>query len=65
MTAELEHGEDGKVTGEITGERGDHADRGGRMSGDLLRFKMTRSMGSRTFTASWSLTVEGETCRGR
>ena len=34
------------------------------MSGDLLRFKTTRSMGSRSFTSSWSLTVEGEELSG-
>ena len=45
-------------------EIGDTAVDDGRMSGDLLRFKTTRSMGERSFTASWSLTVEGESLEG-
>jgi imidazolonepropionase-like amidohydrolase len=34
------------------------------MSGDLLRFDTTRSMGERTMTAGWSLTIEGESLSG-
>jgi len=64
MTADLTMAEDGKVTGEITSERGTTAIEEGRMSGDLLRFKVTRSMGSRSFTSSWSLAVEGESLSG-
>ena len=64
MTAELEMKEDGKVTGEISSDRGDTPIDKGRMSGDLLHFKTTRSMGARSFTASWSLTVEGESLEG-
>jgi imidazolonepropionase-like amidohydrolase len=64
VTAELDMDEDGKVTGEITGERGSTPIEEGRMSGDLLRFKMTRSMGGRTITSSWSLTVEEESLSG-
>ena len=64
MTADLTMAEDGKVTGEITSERGTTPIEDGRMSADLLRFKTTRSMGSRSFTSSWSLTVEGESLSG-
>ena len=64
MTAELDMDEDGVVTGEIVGERGTTAIDDGKMSDDLLRFKTTRSMGERSFTASWSLTVEGESLSG-
>ena len=64
ITADLTMAEDGKVTGEITSERGTTPIEEGRMSGDLLRFKTTRSMGSRSFTSSWSLTVEGEEVSG-
>ncbi len=64
MTAKLEMDDDGKVTGEITGERGATPLEDGKMSGDLLRFKTTRSMGERSFTASWSLTVEGDSLSG-
>jgi imidazolonepropionase-like amidohydrolase len=63
LTAELEMSDDGKVTGEITGRATTTIDEG-RMSGDLLRFETTRSMGERTMTASWSLTVEGESLSG-
>ncbi len=64
MTVELEMKEDGKVTGEISSDRGDTSIDDGRMSGDLLRFETTRSMGERSFTAKWSLTVEGESLEG-
>ena len=64
MTAELEMSADGKVRGEITGERGSTVMDDARMSGDLLRFETTRSMGGQTMTASWSLTVEGERLSG-
>jgi imidazolonepropionase-like amidohydrolase len=63
MTAEIEMSDDGKVTGEITGRATTAIDEG-RMSGDLLRFETTRSMGEQTMTASWSLTVEGESLSG-
>jgi imidazolonepropionase-like amidohydrolase len=64
MTAEIEMKEDGKVTGEIVGQQGTRTLDEGRMSGDLLRFKTTREMGGRSFTGSWSLTVEGEKLSG-
>ncbi|MHC4794798.1 MAG: amidohydrolase family protein, partial [Planctomycetota bacterium] len=64
MTLELEMDEDGKVGGEISTERGDTPVDDGRMSDDLLRFETTRSMGERSFTAKWSLTVEGESLAG-
>jgi imidazolonepropionase-like amidohydrolase len=64
MTAEVDMAEDGKVTGEITGESGSTAMDDAKMSGDLLRFETTRSLGGRSMTASWSLTVEGESLSG-
>ena len=64
MEATVEMAEDGKVTGEIQGESGATSLDEGRMSADLLRFKTTRSMGGREMTASWSLTVEGESLAG-
>ena len=64
MTADLEMAEDGKVSGEITSERGTSDVEEGRMSGDLLRFKITREMGGRSMQASYSLTVEGESLAG-
>ncbi len=64
MKIEIEMKEDGKVTGEISTDQGDTPVDDGRMSGDLLRFKTTRSMGGRSFTASWSLSVEGESVEG-
>jgi imidazolonepropionase-like amidohydrolase len=64
MTLELEMAEDGKVSGELSTDQGDTSLDDGRMSGDLLRFKTTRSMGGRSFTASWSLTVDGEKVEG-
>jgi len=63
LTAELEMSSDGKVTGEITGRATTEIDEG-RMSDDLLRFETTREMGGRSMTASWSLTVEGESLSG-
>jgi imidazolonepropionase-like amidohydrolase len=56
--------EDGMVKGDITGESGTTAMDDGRMAGDLLSFETTRSMGGQSFTASWSLTVEGERLEG-
>jgi len=64
MTAEFEMSEDGKVSGEISGERGTDAIEKGRMSGDRLSFKMTRSMGGRSMQASFSLILEGEKSTG-
>jgi imidazolonepropionase-like amidohydrolase len=64
MTAEIEMSEDGKVKGEIVSEMGTTAMDEGRMSADLLRFKTTREFGGRSMTASWSLTIEGESASG-
>ena len=64
MTATLEMAEDGKVTGEVVGESGESAVEKGRMSGDLLRFKVTRSMGGRSMETSYSLEVSGEQLDG-
>ncbi|MDX1501922.1 MAG: amidohydrolase family protein [Thermoanaerobaculia bacterium] len=64
FTAKLEMSEDGKVTGELTSERGESSVEDGKMSGDLLRFETTREMGGQSFTASFSLTVEGESLSG-
>ncbi len=64
MTAELEMSEDGKVKGNIESQQGTTALEDGRMSGDLLRFKTTREFGGRSRTASWSLTLDGESIAG-
>jgi imidazolonepropionase-like amidohydrolase len=64
MTAELEMSEDGKVKGEIVGEMGTTVMDEARMSGALLRFKTTREFGGRSMTASWTLTVDGESISG-
>jgi len=64
VSLELTMAEDGKVTGETVSERGPTPLEEGRMSADLLRFKTTRTMGPRTLTSSWSLTVAGETLSG-
>lgn len=64
VSLELTMEEDGKVTGETVSERGTTTLEEGRMSGNLLRFKTTRTMGPGTFTSSWSLTVEDETLSG-
>ncbi len=64
MTAELEMSDDGKVKGEIISERGTTPVDDGQMSGEMLSFETTRSMGGQSFTASWSLSVEGERLSG-
>jgi imidazolonepropionase-like amidohydrolase len=64
MTAELEMSEDGKVKGDITSEQGTTAVDEGKMAADRLSFETTRSMGGQSFTASWSLNVEGERLTG-
>ncbi len=61
---ELEMSEDGKVSGEMSSERGTSSLEKGRMSADLLTFKTTRTIGSRTVDVSYSLTVEGEALTG-
>jgi imidazolonepropionase-like amidohydrolase len=64
MSAELTMTEDGKVTGEISSERGTSAVDEGRMSADLLSFKVTRTMGGRSMEASYSLRVAEEHLSG-
>ncbi len=64
LTARLEMDDAGKVTGDLEGQTGTTAVDDGRMSGDLLRFKTTREMGGRSMTASWSLSVEGDSVSG-
>jgi imidazolonepropionase-like amidohydrolase len=64
MTAEIDMAEDGKVTGELTTDQGSSDLEDGRMSGDLLRFKVTRSMGGRDMQASYSLEVGEERVAG-
>jgi len=64
MTAELEMDADGKVTGEVSSEQGSSEVEDGRMSGDMLRFKVTREMGGRSMQASYSLEVEAEAASG-
>ncbi len=64
ITATVDMDDEGKVSGEIEGQTGTTAMDEGRMSADLLRFKTTRSMGGREMTASWSLTIDGESASG-
>jgi len=64
LTAELEMSDDGKVKGDVTSERGSTVIDDGKMAGDLLSFETTRTMGSQSMTASWSLSVEGERLSG-
>ncbi len=64
LTAEIEMTDDGKVTGELTGERGERTVDRGRMSGDRLTFKTTQTMGTRTVEASYSLTVQADEISG-
>ncbi len=60
LKADVTMSKEGKVTGKVTGERGEYAMEDGRMSGDQLRFKTTRE----TTTSSWTLNVEGEKLAG-
>ena len=64
LEARLEMAEDGKVTGEITSERGTQTLEKGRMSANVLSFKTTRTMGARTMEASYRLTVTEGTVEG-
>jgi imidazolonepropionase-like amidohydrolase len=64
FTAELEMAEDGKVTGDVEGEQGKSTVEEGRMSGDMLRFKVTRTMGGQSVQASYSLEVEEDAVSG-
>ncbi len=64
MTAELEMNDDGKVTGELAGERGATPIEKGKMAGDRLSFKMTREMGGRSMEASYSLKIEADEAKG-
>ncbi len=64
MTAELKMSDDGKVTGEITSERGTRTLEKGRMSGEDLSWKTTQTRGTRTMEASYSFTVAGEKVEG-
>jgi len=64
MTVEIEMAQDGKVSGELTSTRGTRTLEEGRMSGDSLRFKTSQSMGGRTMTASYSLSIDGEAASG-
>ncbi len=60
LKADITMAKDGKVTGKVTGERGEYTVEDGRMSGDQLRFKTTRE----TTTSSWTLNVDGEKLAG-
>ncbi|MCP3964458.1 MAG: amidohydrolase family protein [bacterium] len=64
MTADLKMTDDGKVTGDLTSQRGTVTVDDGRMSGDRLSFETTRTMGPRTVTASYSLTVAEDNVEG-
>jgi imidazolonepropionase-like amidohydrolase len=63
-TAELKMAEDGKVTGEVTGEGGASRIESGRVEGERLSFEVSIPAGPRTMTATYSGTVEGESVRG-
>ena len=63
-TAELEMAEDGKVTGEVTTERGTTRIESGRVEGDTLTLELTFPAGPRTMTATYTGTVEGESVSG-
>ena len=60
LKADVTMAKEGKVTGKVTGERGEYTVEDGRMSGDQLRFKTTRE----TTTSSWTLQVDGEKLAG-
>lgn len=64
VTAELSMDESGKVTGELAGERDTTAIEKGRMRGDTLSFRTTRTMGPRTMTATITLEIDGEQASG-
>ena len=64
IEAVLDQDGEGKVTGELKSERGDTKVEKGRLSGERLTFESTRTMGSRSMTASYSLTLEGEKLSG-
>ncbi len=64
LTAELNMKDDGKVSGEITSERGTRAIKDGKVADDMLTFKTQRTMGPRTVEAKYTLTVTGETVDG-
>ncbi len=64
LEARLEMAEDGKVTGEMSGERGTQTLEEGRMIADVLSFETTRTMGGRTVEASYRLNVTGSTLEG-
>ncbi|HEU4929485.1 MAG TPA: amidohydrolase family protein, partial [Candidatus Krumholzibacteria bacterium] len=60
LKADVTMSKEGKVTGKVTGERGEYTIEEGRMSGAQLRFKTTRE----STTSSWTLAVEGEKLAG-
>ncbi|MEM7583625.1 MAG: amidohydrolase family protein [Acidobacteriota bacterium] len=64
ITAELEMKPDGKVSGELSSERGTSAVEDGRVSGDRLSFKTRRTAGPRTFEAGYSLNVADDSATG-
>ena len=64
LEARLEMPEDGKVTGEITSERGTQTLEKGRMSANVLSFKTTRTGEGRTMEASYRLTVTADSLEG-
>lgn len=64
MEAVLEMDAEGKVSGDISSERGDSTVEKGRLSADQLTFETSRTMGSRTVEVSWSLALEGERLEG-
>ncbi|REJ86087.1 MAG: hypothetical protein DWQ30_00260 [Acidobacteria bacterium] len=64
MTAELEQGEDGKVTGEIRSERGETTLKDGRVAANVLTFEVSQETPRGTMDASYRAEVEGESLEG-
>ena len=64
INAEFEMTPDGKVTGELTSERGTRTVEKGRVSADELTFKTTQTRGERTFQASYLLTFTEDRTTG-
>jgi imidazolonepropionase-like amidohydrolase len=62
--AELKMAEDGKVTGEVTGEGGTTRIESGRVEGDAVTLELSFAAGPRTMTATYTGTVEGESMTG-
>jgi imidazolonepropionase-like amidohydrolase len=64
QTLELKMAPDGKVSGDLRSERGDVAVSKGRLSGSVLTFEVTRTMGPRTLEVSYRLEAAEEELTG-